>query len=430
MTPYTKHNQLTIKTFKKILLFLLFFIFTTGFSQEKPEQIMWKEDIEFLRVELPKNHKNFYFKKSENDFDIGLNQIISQLDSLNDFSITIKLQQLIAGFGDSHTSIRGHYFIKKDEILPIGLYWFRDGIYIIKSSEENIDLLGAKIIRINEFPIATIIDSLSTLITVDNMAIVKNETPNLVPYAQLLKHFDFDNNGIYEIEAEFPNGEIVKKKIAPTTRDKIIRYKSDSIAHCWNNRNVAFSETYFEKDKIYYIKYNQCSPKSEVINPDKKEGATEIISFDDFKKTVFKTLKKKDVEKLIFDMRLNPGGSSYQGTVFIKKLSKFKCINQEGKLFVVIGRATFSSAIMNTLNFKKYTNALIVGEQTSGKPNHYGDVEYFELPNSKIQVSYSIKYFKMSENDVNTIIPDIEIETNYIDFKQGIDPVYEWIKKY
>ena len=72
------------------------------------------------------------------------------------------------------------------------------------------------------------------------------------------------------------------------------------------------------------------------------------------------------IKKVIFDMRHNGGGSSAQGTALIKAIAKKKNINQKGTLFVVIGRQTFSSAIINTVDFKKHTQATILGEPTAG----------------------------------------------------------------
>ena len=95
---------------------------------------------------------------------------------------------------------------------------------------------------------------------------------------------------------------------------------------------------------------------------------------------------------------------------------------------MVTGRKTFSSAVINVMDFLKYTNAILIGESTGGKPNHYGEVKVLELPSSKLQVVYSTKYFKNSGTDMNTIKPRIGIQTSFNDFINGIDPVYEWIK--
>lgn len=81
------------------------------------------------------------------------------------------------------------------------------------------------------------------------------------------------------------------------------------------------------------------------------------------------------------------------------------------------------------MDFKRLTNAVYVGEETAGKPNHFGEVKNFQLPASKLWVNYSTKYFKVTDEEVNTITPDVRIEMSFSDFIKGIDPVYEWIKR-
>lgn len=171
--------------------------------------------------------------------------------------------------------------------------------------------------------------------------------------------------------------------------------------------------------------YNSCVPISIIRN----NGKDDSLKFEDFQEQIFNDLKETDVDKLLFDMRFNGGGNSIYGTGFVNELSR-KNINQTGKLFVVIGRSTFSSAILNTLDFKKKTNAIIIGEETGGKPNHYGEVRTFKLPGSKLSVQYSTKYFKNSESEINTIVPDVKIEITFKDFINGKDPIYEWVKNH
>lgn len=88
----------------------------------------------------------------------------------------------------------------------------------------------------------------------------------------------------------------------------------------------------------------------------------------------------------------------------------------------------FSSAILNAMDFKRLTNAVFVGEDTSGKPNHFGEIRDMELPSSKLHINYSTKYFKRTDKQVNTITPDVTIEPTFEDFAKGVDPIYEWIK--
>ena len=79
--------------------------------------------------------------------------------------------------------------------------------------------------------------------------------------------------------------------------------------------------------------------------------------------------------------------------------------------------------------FKDKTNAIIIGEETSGKPNHYGYVKSFTLPYSEIKVRYSSEFWKLTEDNDVSIVPDVKIENSYNDYKNGIDPVFEYVKK-
>lgn len=81
------------------------------------------------------------------------------------------------------------------------------------------------------------------------------------------------------------------------------------------------------------------------------------------------------------------------------------------------------------MDFKNMTNAILVGEETSGKPNHLGEIRSFKLPSSALSLQYSTKYFKRTDKDSKTITPDKIIEPSFTEFKSGKDPIFEWILK-
>lgn len=111
---------------------------------------------------------------------------------------------------------------------------------------------------------------------------------------------------------------------------------------------------------------------------------------------------------------------------FIRTIKKSPLDNPES-LFVIIGRQTFSSALLNTLDLKKSTKATFVGEATGGKPNHYGEVRQLYLPNTGITIGYSTKRFINSLEDVPSMLPDVTIEPSFEAFTNGQDPVLDWI---
>ncbi len=416
---------------KPILLHIFFLLlFQPSFSQDLG-RIDWNMDIDYLAKELPYRHFDFFTKKSKKEFKSGLENIKKNKDSLSDFAIAIKLQQLIASFGDSHTNLNFYQLLEKDKILPVKANWFRNGFYILHTTPENSAILGKQIVNINGIPFATIVDSLSTLFTVDNQAMLKKNIPNFFICIQLLHYFGFAQGEEIVLGLKNEKGEIENHTILPgeLTRENRKQIIPDQIPLCYLNERSLFYETYQEKELIYYIQYNKCWSKEMELQFGKAENAEKMPTFASFEEKIFRTLTYESVKKIVFDIRLNGGGSSPQGTELIEKLAAHLRKNPDIKLYVIIGRNTFSSAILNAMDFKRLTNAIFIGEETSGKPNHFGQVQNFKLPNSGIAVTYSTKYFKRTDDDSNSLKPDVLFETSYSDFLNGIDPAYEWVKK-
>ena len=315
--------------------------------------------------------------------------------------------------------------IDQTQILPIGTLWVSDGLYITKTTPENKEILGLRIVAINDTPIATVIDSLSTLFTIDNQAIVKSIVPETVMSLQALEHFGFADSRQVKLMLSDGKTQVVKP-IHPD--NAFVNFRPDSLAFATANRKVLFTSRYFPEDRIYYMLYNKCHSRELAAERGDAEAAQKLPSFEAFTREAFETLNDKPVDKLIFDMRYNGGGNSSQGTEFVERLAQALKQHPQVAVCVVLGRDTFSSAILNAMDFKQLTNAVFVGEETAGKPNHFGEVRSFQLPSSKVLVNYSTKYFKRSEKEIETIEPDMSIEMSFADFKKGVDPVFEWIK--
>lgn len=415
---------------RNLSLLIIVLLLNLVCNSQTLEQVDWVADIDFLATELPQKHYDFFTVKDKKEFLFGLDKIKLSSPKLTDIEVAIKLQQLIAGFGDSHTAVNYGQLIDKNKMLPLHLYWFSDGLYILHTTQENMEILGHQIVSVNGVPLKTITDSLGTMTTKDNQAIIKNSIPKLLPLVQVLECFGFVKEQEIKFELKDLNG--IKKthilKFAEMTRQNRKTYKPDSLALCYRNERTFFVDYYQAKDNVYYLQYNRCWSKELELQNGNTQNAEKMPSFKEFEERVFQTLANNRVDKLVFDMRFNGGGNSIQGTQFVEKLAKFLENNSKIKLYVVVGRNTFSSAILNAMDFKRLTNAVFVGEETSGKPNHFGEVKNFKLPSSGIRVDYSTKYFKRTDEKVTTISPDIKLEPSFSDFARGIDPVYEWIK--
>src|SRR5262249_61709986 len=102
---------------------------------------------------------------------------------------------------------------------------------------------------------------------------------------------------------------------------------------------------------------------------------------------------------------------------------------QRGKLFVIIGRNTFSAAQCGVTHIERNTNAIFVGEPTGSSPNHVGESNVLNLPYSKMRASISDLYWQNSvAMDYRTwIAPQIYTPPTFAAFRADRDPALEAI---
>jgi len=108
---------------------------------------------------------------------------------------------------------------------------------------------------------------------------------------------------------------------------------------------------------------------------------------------LYEFIDSHPTDRLVIDMRQNGGGDFLKGRKhLIEPLERRPGLNQKGKLFVIMGRYTFSAAMVNAIDFRNETNALLVGEPAGERPNSYSENDEMTLPNSRLVVSYSTRY--------------------------------------
>ncbi len=408
---------------------MIFLIFPTEWTLAQQEaEIDWVYEIELLGTELAEKHPDLFFKVDSSTYFRDLKQIARSTEGVSTFAISVRLQQVIARMGDAHTMLNYHFNVDPDFILPIKFYWYQEGIYILKAPVEYQQILGKRVLAINESPLEVVIDSLATLIVDDNPSLLKNQVPRMITWTQLLECFGFANHKGLELVVADQKGVEEKVFISlPQADGEVVAVKPDSIPFGFRDQKVFFREHYFPAEKIFYIQYNRCWSRE--IEEEFGSGASALFmpSFKEFEKEVFQVIRKNPIHKLVFDMRFNSGGNSAQGTNFIKKLCK-SIKKGEGSIYVVIGRKTFSSAIINTVDFMNLAEVVTVGEETGGRPNHFGEVKRFVLPESKLVVNYSTKYFSLLEEDVPSLMPQLVAPISFEDYMHGIDSALETIR--
>jgi hypothetical protein len=99
-------------------------------------------------------------------------------------------------------------------------------------------------------------------------------------------------------------------------------------------------------------------------------------------------------------------------------------VNQRGRLFVIIGRRTFSAAMNCASLLELHTPATFVGEPTGSRPNFVGESTSFLLPYARYRVFCSSRYWQhvTSTDERPWIAPEIVAEPTAADYAANRDP--------
>ena len=391
----------------------------------------WRDDVRYFARELPRRHKNLYHTTTREQFERDVAALDAALPSLEDHHIIVKLQQIAASIGDGHTRVQlPAYFMR----YPINVYWFppHDAktaswgpggreLRVIAAAKPYEGALGSRVVKIGDFDIDDVASRVSTCFPsaanendwyVLNMGpgvMMRPEVlhalgvvPDLARAVFTLQHDDgrVSSIDIAPVVLPPPVNGVVNLGLQPVVAPPLSRQKPAE----------PFWFSYLQDSQTTYANFRRY--------PSLKQNARALFEFID----------RNPTKRLVIDLRQNGGGDFFEGREhLIEPIKKRPAINQKGRLFVAVGRQTFSAAMVNAIDFRKDTNAILVGEPIGERPNSYSENDEMTLPNSKVVVSYSTRYYKFVDEDVPAVFPDMHIEQTWAAFRAGRDGVMDWI---
>ncbi len=396
----------------------------------------WRSDLQFLVREINRRRYGSFGAQAEKEFDADVRKLHDAIPGLTDEQINVGIMKLLVRVGDGHTGFLGvrEFTAKPTLTLPLKFYLFEEGMFIIAADPKYKDLLGAEILRFEDHAIAEIVQKLDTVISRDNAIWIKQVAPYRMRYLSLMhalglisdekktslrvRTIDGKESTIV-VEGETGQTFIWNTLPNPETWINLPQTLAAPMPLYLKKVGTNYWFEYLADSKTVYFQFNR-------IRNDKQEN------FADFSERLFKFVNDNDVEKLIIDLRWNNGGNTGLLPPLIHGLIKNEKINKQGKLFVIIGRRTFSAAQNAATFIEKDTNARFVGEPTGASPNFVGEEEPFVLPYSKILVNVSNLYWQSSTpTDRRTwIAPLIYVPPTFRAYRENLDPALEAIINY
>ena len=395
----------------------------------------WRSDLQLLNREIKrKGYHLFPRTGTEADFDAAVKKLHDSIPQLTDGQIIVEMMKLMRKVGDGHTGLLGGRRAEFLQNLPVQFYLFEEGLFIISTDPKYKDLLGAQVLKFGSRTPDEIVKGLEPIINRDNEIWIKQvatyrmrnlgllNTLGLIPDASKISLTVRGLDGkerVVSLATDDTQPDIWNVKPNPATWINLAQTLSAPAPLYLKNPATPYWFEYLLDNKTVYFGFNS-------VRNDPKE------SLADFTSRLFKFINEKDVEKLVIDMRWNNGGNTMLLNPLVQGLIKNEKINRRGKLFVVIGRRTFSAAQNAATFIERYTNAIFVGEPTGSSPNFVGEEDPFTLPYSKLVMNVSDLYWESSfPQDRRTwIAPQIYLPPTFEAYRMNRDAALEAIINY
>lgn len=386
----------------------------------------WKADIAFLMEQLRETHPDLYRTNDREAWERAESELLSRLSQMDTGQVILAIQKLMAMADDGHTGVRGipGSLIRLSRWLPVELMKLADGWMIRRAHEDYAQHLGKRVLRIENTSIDDVFGKVRPFIAADN---------DYYAYDVAARSFMRLPDVLHEVGVVGPNVSAVTMTVAdstgresrvtisigggpfPTPAWREAKEKGRGWLARFRNQPRAFE--YLDEEGILYIWYGAV-----------RDGPDESVAA--FFDRMFSLADARPVKKFVLDLRGNGGGNNYLNQTVVRGLIQRRDLDVPGKLFVIIGRHTFSAAVCLAAALERNTNAIFVGGPTGAGPNHFGDAREFTLPRSGILCRCSTLYWQNSDprDDRRWISPDVPAEQSIADYLAGLDPAYDAIR--
>lgn len=412
--PFLKEDP-AFTAFSKDQDFLQLFGFK---SQENlTRNDLWISDLEYLDNQVNELHHNPYHHTSKEVFDSSISSLRSNIGSLSDEQIVVELMKMLGSLGNGHNLIiptsPKNGSLKR---LPVQLYLFDDGVYIVAAEEDFQQWIGYKVESIGGTPIKEALQKTNTVNARDNAMQTLWLGPYYLGLPDVLEALGIIKNAnqvtIVLSDAKKESKELTMSPITWnfTGFPKIPELQIEPQPLFLSKKNDPYWYKQLKDGKVIYIQLNAITNK-------------EDHPLEDFNMEVRNQMAQSKTQNLILDLRHNHGGDGSLLPPILKTLSSFEVMNPKGKIFVIMGRETFSAGHNLLTEITKQMDPILVGEPSGSKPNHIGESGWFQLPYSGLMGLISTQFHQDSkaEDYRKWIAPHIPVDLSSTDYFNGND---------
>lgn len=328
--------------------------------------------------------------------------------------------------------------------IPLRMYLFADGLRVLYANEDNADLIGAQIDRIEGRGIDDIYSAIlryqggGTPARRRLMLSPMLETPALLEAAGIAQNKDsIVISGILLDGTPFERRLVAEQSVRPPLPFDTARLLFPH--HVSNMRGLSTGELPIS------LQNSDATFWSAPFNDGLYVRLTENIDrrLETFVDGVLTQVRQKQPPFIIIDMRMNNGGDYTRTYGFARALPEAA---RGARIYVLTSPWTFSAAITTIAALKDQggNQIIIVGEDVGDRLDFWSEVGMYTLPNTRVAVLYArarhvyngpcrnldtcywLNYLYPVR--VRTLHPDIVVPWTFAAYREGRDPALEAVR--
>ncbi|MEN8375398.1 MAG: hypothetical protein ABFS34_08115 [Gemmatimonadota bacterium] len=399
----------------------------------------WNEDARWLRAEFAEQHANAFHARTRAEYDAAFDRLtewIPRLDPTGDHAVVVAFARTVNAVGDGHSGIR--LFADTAiafRALPVRLGAYPGGLFVEAAAPEHADLVGARVRALGNVPAAAALGMVAPLIARDNDMDVLRFGPALLVMPEVLHALGaVSNPEAVDVELE-SDGERWTVRLSPGPIPFLLEGHSlldvrgaragwpdalgmnapegSPVSLLFRDPEADFWAEWLDEERAMYAQVNRIGDSPEQ-------------TFEEFSERLVARADSLGAERLLLDLRWNRGGDNYLIRPLVRSIVQSR-FDEEGRLFVLIGRYTFSAAQSLVNELSRLSSPVYVGEPTAAAPNGYGDNRKLVLPNSHITVRASYLWWQQRDprDERRCTAPHVHAPMTFEDYLQGADPGLE-----
>ena len=400
-----------------------------------------KEDIDFFVATLEDVHPNPYHTISKSDFYKKVDELKTNISiPMDRQEFFIAFAPLVASLQEGHTDVippmgaLEGYKKRGGKFFPFTIDIRDSKIFVDKNlSNSNVIDQGQEILAINSIQSDSILAKLKRCISASNSHYLENKVEQKFssdlyfilgiksPYQVTLKDKTYKINGVH-----WDTLKSREDRLEPKISQKALDYRklNNETGLLVISSFTVDTEEYMSFIKESFKKIGESAIEHLIIDVSGNGGgdsdlADSLVAYFSAKpvKSIGVTNWKRSKQYYKHLKRYAKWHARWLPLSIIKKnnssmgeyarLKKGEILTIEhlennyslpdnyfdGDVYVLSGPRTFSSAVIFLTIIKDYKLGTIVGKESGGNANHYGELYPFALPNSKLWLHTSTKHF-------------------------------------